>query len=58
MQTNDIPGTQPNVMRETIQTKRIINPLAPQYQLSKVEERSPTPPKFIRDSMRTDVKDF
>lgn len=51
MKTEDLLDAKPNVMRSTIRTKRTTNPLAPNYQLSKVEYRPYTPPKFIRDSI-------
>ena len=55
LQTADIKGTQPNVMKDTIRTNRATNPLAPEYKLPAVEPRPPTPPKFLRDSIRNDV---
>lgn len=58
LRTDDIKGTKPNVMKDTIRTKRITNPLIPEYTLSSVEQRPPTPPKFMRDNININVKDF
>ena len=54
--TDDIKGTKPNVMKDTIRTNRVSNPLVPDYKLPVVEQRPPTPPKFIRDTIGIDVK--
>lgn len=56
MRTDDIQGTHPNVMKDTIRTKRVTNPLDPQYVLSNVEQRPPTPPKFLRDNINIKVE--
>lgn len=53
--TDDIKGTKPNVMKDTIKTIRTTNPLVPEYNLPKVEPRPPTPPKFLRDTIKIDV---
>lgn len=51
--TNDIGGAAPQIVK--FQSKRQGNdPLNPSYNLSKVEVRQATPPKFIRDSMGID----
>jgi hypothetical protein len=55
MKNDDIYGTRPNVMKDTIKTKRVTNPLAPQYELCKVDECPATPPKFLRDGLKNDV---
>lgn len=55
MRLDDIYGTKPNVMKDTIKTIRSIDPLNPQYQLSKIEKCPATPPKFIKDQLRNDV---
>ena len=53
LKTNDIKGANPQVVK--FQTKRQAqNPLNPVYNLSKVEYRPVTPPKFIRDQMTVD----
>jgi len=54
--TKDIKGSQPNVLKNTIITGRRLCPLNPIYELSKVDIRPPTPPKFIRDSIKIDVR--
>lgn len=54
--TEDIKGTKPNVMKHVIRTNRTTNPLAPDYVLPVVEPRPPTPPKFLRDSIKIDVR--
>jgi hypothetical protein len=54
--TRDIRGTQPNAMKDTIVTGRHTDPLNPTYKLPAVEMKPPTPPKFLRDSIRVDVK--
>lgn len=55
LRTDDIKGTKPNAMIDTIRTKRSTNPLMPEYKLPVVEPRPPTPPKFLRDSIKIDV---
>lgn len=55
MRTDDIYGTKPNVMKDTIKTTRVTNPNNPDYQLSKIEECPATPPRFLRDHMKIDV---
>ena len=51
--TSDIQGAAPQIVK--FQSKRQGNdPLNPQYNLSKVEVRPATPPKFIRDAMAID----
>jgi hypothetical protein len=53
LKTTDIAGAQPQVVK--FQSKRVDhNPLDPKYNLSKVEYRPVTPPKFIRDQMSVD----
>ena len=55
MRTQDIYGASPNCVK--FQTKRIgHDPQNPQYNLSKVEIKPPTPPKFIKDSMAIDYE--
>jgi hypothetical protein len=51
LKNEDIYGTKPNVMKDTIRTKRTTNPLAPEYKLSEVEQRPITPPKFLKDNI-------
>ena len=48
--TGDIEGAQPNVNKFK-STRATNDPLNPNYNLSKVEVRPVTPPKFIRDNM-------
>ncbi|MDR3549756.1 MAG: hypothetical protein P4M11_16030 [Candidatus Pacebacteria bacterium] len=55
LKTEDIRGTKPNVMKDTIRTNRVTNPLAPDYKLPAVEPRPATPPKFLRDQIKIDV---
>ena len=55
MKTEDIEGTRPNVFQGSIRTKRVTDPLSPIYKLTSVEYSPPTPPKFIRDTMKIDV---
>jgi len=43
-------------MKGTIITSRHTNPLNPVYKLPTVEIKPPTPPKFLRDSIRVDVR--
>lgn len=38
-------------MKDTIKTKRITNPLMPEYKLSVIDKRPYTPPKFMRDNI-------
>ena len=51
--TTDIEGAQPQCNRFK-STRHGNDPLNPQYTLSHVEFRQPTPPKFIRDQMQID----
>eukprot|EP00826_Nyctotherus_ovalis_P036214 TRINITY_DN3195_c0_g1_i7.p3 TRINITY_DN3195_c0_g1~~TRINITY_DN3195_c0_g1_i7.p3 ORF type:complete len:174 (+),score=41.72 TRINITY_DN3195_c0_g1_i7:25-522(+) len=55
LRTEDIEGSSPNAFKGCIHTKRSTNPISPKYKLPSVEMRLPTPPKFIRDTLRTDV---
>lgn len=43
-------------MKDTIITSRLTNPLKPDYKLATMEFSPPTPPKFLRDSIRVDVR--
>ena len=53
LKTNDIGGAAPQIVK--FQSNRQGNdPLNPTYNLSKVEVRPATPPKFIRDAMHID----
>ena len=53
MRADDIGGAAPQIVK--FQSKRQANdPLNPVYNLSKVETRPATPPKFIRDAMVID----
>jgi len=53
LKTGDIQGAAPQIVK--FQSKRQGNdPLNPSYNLSKVEVRASTPPKFIRDAMAID----
>lgn len=47
---DDIPNSKPQCQR-FFTTRQPSNPLNPEYKLSKVEYRQPTPPKFIRDQI-------
>ena len=51
--TGDIEGAQPNVNKFK-STRATNDPLNPNYNLSKVDVRPVTPPKFIRDNMQVD----
>jgi hypothetical protein len=51
---SDIEGARYRTTDKMKSTNRHINPLEPEYNLSKVFIRTPTPPKFIRDTMRHD----
>lgn len=55
MRTDDIYGTKPNVMKDTIKTNRVTNPMLPQYPVFKVEKPPVTPPKFIKDQLKIEV---
>jgi len=55
LETSDIEGTKPNAARDTMRTKRVTDPLDPKYKLPIVEQRPPTPPKFLRDAISIDV---
>ena len=53
LKTGDIHGAAPQIVK--FQSKRQgCDPLNPSYNLSKVEVRPATPPKFIRDAMQID----
>ena len=53
MTNEDVPMSKPNFIK--FQTTRPpSNPLNPQYKLSEVEYKPPTPPKFIRDHITND----
>ena len=52
MGNQDIEHSQPDCVK--FKTMRSHDPLNPNYQLSKVEIRPPTPPKFIRDNIHHD----
>ena len=55
LMTQDVHGAAPNCVK--FKTKRIgHDPLNPNYQLSHVEKRPVTPPKFIKDSMAIDYE--
>ena len=51
--TNDIQGAAPQIVKFQ-STRQGNDPLNPNYNLSKVEVRPATPPKFIRDAMGID----
>jgi hypothetical protein len=55
LETRDIEGTKSNVAKDAIRTKRMTDPLDPKYKLPVVEQRPPTPPKFLRDPISIDV---
>ena len=52
LSTSDIEKSQPQ--SSSFKTKRETNPLNPEYRLASFENRPVTPPKFVRDSIRTD----
>ena len=53
LNTQDIEGSQPNIVK--FKTQRIgTNPLNPTYNVSQVEKRPITPPRYIRDSISID----
>ena len=53
LRASDIEGAAPNINKFK-STRQGNDPLNPSYQLSKVEVRPVTPPKFIRDAMNID----
>ena len=53
LKTNDIGGAAPQIVKFQ-STRQGNDPLNPVYNLSKVEMRPVTPPKFIRDAMEID----
>lgn len=52
LSTSDIEKSQPQISK--LKTNRVTNPLNPEYKLPSYENRPITPPKFVRDSIKTD----
>lgn len=48
---DDIDGTRYTIKNRMLNTKRHVNPLAPEYALPKYEMASPFEPKFVRNQM-------
>lgn len=50
---NDIQGSSPQV-NKFLSSRKASNPLNPIYQLAQVDIKPATPPKFIKDTLKTD----
>lgn len=54
MSVDDIDGAKPRIQRQLPHSKRVTNPLNPQYQLPTKQEQPIPAPKFIRDNISVD----
>ena len=51
---NDIDGAKPKIQRQLPHSKRMINPVDPEYELPSYEISNNPIPKFLRDTMKND----